>query len=90
MALVALYGTPVHCNLAALLFSPMNSIPHHRFPFSNKVANTMIVCEMHVHSFAYSPSRGVIYKLVPHAFKGIFSVSCIATFFGQKSSCHDL
>jgi hypothetical protein len=51
MALVALYATPVHCILAKLLFSHMNALPYHGFPFSNMAANPLIVCEIHGHSF---------------------------------------
>jgi hypothetical protein len=74
MALVTLYGTPVHCSLAKLLFSHKNILPYRGFPFSNKVANTMIVCEIHMHSFLYPPSHGVIFIGICHMLSNVYTL----------------
>jgi len=74
MALVALYGTPVHCSLAKLLFSHMNILPYHGFQFSSKGANTMIVCEIHMHSFLYPPSHGVVFISICHMLSNVHTL----------------
>ena len=81
MTHVALYGTPVHCSLAKLLFSHMNVLPHHGFTFSNKAANTVIVCAL----LCISPiSWCNICKYIPDSFKFMYSVSWIDTFLAKK------
>jgi hypothetical protein len=74
VALVALYGTPMHCSLAKLLFLLMNILLYCGFPFSNKAANTIIVCEIHMHSFLYPPSHGVIFISICHVLSNVYTL----------------
>ena len=74
MALVAPCRTPVRYSLAKLLFSHMNVLPYHGFPFSNKVANTMIVCEVHMHPVLYPPSHGVVFISICHMLSNVYTL----------------
>jgi len=69
---VTLYGTLVHCSLAKLIFSHMNILPYHGFPFSNKAANTKILCEIRMHSFLYPPSHGLIF--ICHMLSNVYTL----------------
>jgi hypothetical protein len=47
MVLLAPYGTLVHYSLTKVLFSHMNILSYHGFPFSNKAGN-IICCLFHI------------------------------------------